>query len=119
MNATSKITQITYEDFAKHISAIEELSKIESGINSLLFKYNTTREKEASVQFPTLESNAVELLKVITNDMGGWIDYWIYDLDFGNKDMGYPEINNRRFYLKTIRDLWDLLNDNPNYIDDK
>lgn len=113
-----KITQITYEDFERHITALKELAEIESGINSLLNKYKVARENEAKIHFPTLETNVVELLKTITNDTDEWIDYWIYELDFGDRDNGNRvTIDSKPILLKTVRELWDLLNDNPKFID--
>lgn len=40
-----------------------------------------------------------------------WIDYFIYDLDFGKQwSPGMIIINKKDFKLQTPKDLWDLLN---------
>lgn len=65
------------------------------------------------VNLASMVSIAKELLEKLCDDKGGWIDYYLYELRGGeNYDDSFVldnEGNNVR--LKTITDLWNLLND--------
>lgn len=54
----------------------------------------------------------IELLSNLTNDESDWIRYWIYELDFGKKwKLGtITEKDKSDVPLKTINDLWNILN---------
>lgn len=58
----------------------------------------------------------IKILKVMTNDdtQHSWIEYFIWDLDFGRKwKKGMVSVNDIDYKLKTTNDLWNLLtNDN-------
>ncbi len=59
-----------------------------------------------------LQNQLIKILKIATNDNQehSWIDYYIYELEFGNKwKPGNVEIKNKSVRLKTPSDLWDLL----------
>lgn len=62
----------------------------------------------------------VKILKVLTEDSHpnfddgspGWIDYYIYDLEFGEKYRpGSVSVAGEDYELKTPEDLWNLLNE--------
>jgi len=56
-----------------------------------------------------------QLLKIVKeafndNNSYSWIDYFIWDLDFGDKyKEGMVKVSSKNFQLKSISDLWDLL----------
>lgn len=57
------------------------------------------------------ESRYLELLKDVFNDDGGWISYWVYELDFGRnatEDCVQDE-DGKNIPIKTINDLYNLL----------
>lgn len=59
-----------------------------------------------------VQEQLIKVLKVATNDnhKDSWIEYFIYELDFGSryKD-GCVKISGKDFKLQTASDLWDLL----------
>lgn len=59
-----------------------------------------------------LHNQLIKLLKLAMNDNHySWIEYYIYDLEFGEKyTKGSVRVKNKDFELKTPEDLWELLN---------
>lgn len=108
---------ITYEEFEKHMKDIVDLIRFEDSIESLSREYNKNREKNIEMKFPTLVDNVILLLQKLTGDKEDWIYYWLYELDCGEdyKEGYVTDANGNNIELKTIRDLWDLLNESaPN-----
>lgn len=57
----------------------------------------------------------IKLLKTLLNDKSEWIDYYIYELDFGKEyKKGCVRFNNKDVKLKTSEDLWNILINNVN-----
>jgi hypothetical protein len=55
----------------------------------------------------------VKILKIATDDNSDWIEYFIYDLDFGvNWKEGMVTFEDKDIKLQTPIDLWNLLMDN-------
>ena len=55
------------------------------------------------------------LLKEIFNDDSGWIEYYIYELDYGKKyKEGCVTQNKKNIPLATPKDLYNLLKSNQN-----
>lgn len=52
----------------------------------------------------------LKILKEAVNDKNGWIEYYVYELEFGR---GYRDgcvtINGENVSLKTATDLWDII----------
>jgi hypothetical protein len=60
-----------------------------------------------------LYNQLIKILKIAMNDnhSDSWIDYYMWELDFGKKwETDSVEINGKNIKLKTADDLWDLLN---------
>ncbi|MCM1168062.1 MAG: hypothetical protein NC299_18175 [Lachnospiraceae bacterium] len=109
---------ITYDEFETHINDIRRIQKFKLSLEKLCDEYNSKGKYEdcSGFDFPTLETNVVQLLKVATDDQIEWIDYWLYELDFGQTyTPGMIKISDKPVALRTIQDLWDLINDNPHY----
>lgn len=54
----------------------------------------------------------IKMLKVITNDdsQHSWIEYYIWELDFGRKwKKGMVSVNGIDYKLKTTNDLWNII----------
>jgi hypothetical protein len=52
----------------------------------------------------------VDILEICFNDKGKWIEYWVFELDFGNKYKdGMIKNGKTTIPLKTVKDLYDLL----------
>lgn len=57
-----------------------------------------------------LIDEVVDLLEYIFEDENSWIAYWMFDLNFGeNYVPGKVLENGKEVPLKTIEDLWDIL----------
>lgn len=60
-----------------------------------------------------LQNQLVKVLQLAMNDnhKNSWIEYYMWELDFGLKhSKGCVKIEGKDFELKTAADLWDLLN---------
>lgn len=102
---------IPYIEFEKHINDVIKLIRLQDGINSLISNYSATQKQYVEVSFPSLVDNVITLLVRLTNDESNWIPYWVFELDCGEKYKdGCVTYNNENIKLKTIKDLWNLLN---------
>lgn len=107
----SKIT-LDYEEFEKHILSIQRVFKLQDDMSNLTHNYNNECGDMIEFFFPTLVDNVVELLTKATKDEeNGWISYWLYELDCGEKyhDGSVTSADNQIIKLKTIQDLWNVL----------
>lgn len=51
------------------------------------------------------------LLKECSSDVYGWIDYFVWELDFGRKyTEGCVTENGKNVPLRTVDDLWNIIN---------
>lgn len=102
---------ITFEEFENHIQNIVQLIDFENNLQSLIHSYRKNDEEMIEISFPTLMTNIIELLAILTQDTNDWISYWIFELECGNKykDGCVKDKNNNDIPLKTIKDLWDIL----------
>lgn len=60
-----------------------------------------------------LQNQLIKVLQLAMNDnhSHSWIEYYMWELDFGLKySKGFVQIQKKDFELKTASDLWDLLN---------
>lgn len=112
LNNHGEKMNITYEEFEKHMLAIQRIITLQNSIDSMLNDHNRKCGDMAQVYFPTLQSNVVELLEKATGDeKNEWICYWLYELDCGKK-YRYGSVmseKNEPIKLETIHDLWNLL----------
>ena len=52
----------------------------------------------------------IKLLQELTNDENEWINYFIWELEFGDKYKdGCVKIDNENIPLRTSEDLWNLI----------
>lgn len=56
----------------------------------------------------------LEILQIVMNDSSDWIPYWLYELDEGQEE-GTVILDNKEIQLVTIKDLYNLLTNNPTY----
>ena len=103
-----KNVPLTLNEFAEYINFIKERDEKMSEINKLF-----TEEFEDSIFYPYFkyENKLVHLLEQTMHDKGEYIQYYIYELDFGVKwhsgcivdasDIDIP--------LGTIEDLYNIL----------
>lgn len=73
---------LTKKKFCEYINFIKERQDSELRVCKAL----NDEFIDANIFFYSkYESKLVELLKIIMQDKGDWIDYFIYELDFGKK----------------------------------
>ena len=102
---------INYEQFERHIKDILKITNFDDGLNELTKPFRESGEDFINISFPTLTSNVISLLEILTNDKNEWISYWIYELDCGKKykEGCVVDANKKNIPLKTIKDLWNIL----------
>ena len=88
---------ISYKEFERHISAIQNVSYLRDELYGLSENYNI------HIEFPSLVDNVVELLEYVTNDTEDLIGRWIFEWDFGRLAKDSDED------LSTIETLWKRL----------
>lgn len=103
---------ITYEEFESYINELKEIDEFQTQLDTLIRSYNKSGRGQAEyIHLPTLFDSVIELLQKATGDNSEYINFWIYELDFGRK---YKEdsikcVNGENIALKTTKDLWNLL----------
>jgi hypothetical protein len=103
---------ISKELFIESIGAIEK-QKIHDRKCSDAFRVILPHDYVSGYDNSCVVEQLIKVLKIATNDnhKDSWIDYFIWELDFGNLyKEGCVTINDKNFTLKTASDLWDLLN---------
>lgn len=100
--------KISYEEFFDCISKIivhyEKLNRY-----SKILSFDFIQDlQEVSDQLEFV------LIKLCNDEEGGWINYWLWELDFGKKyyEGSIVDENNEFVRLETIKDLWNLLEKN-------
>lgn len=112
------ITTITFKQFEKALNEMKDVYQFQSDIDDVTRKY---RKYDASFVYPDLSSTIIDLLSTVTGDDGEWISYFVYELYFGEKynDGSITDADGKQIKLKTIEDLWNLLNGEPTIVNNK
>ena len=113
---------ITYEEFESYINELKEIDEFQTQLDTLIRSHNKlSKEKAEYIHLPTLFDSVIELLQKATGDDYEYIDFWIYDLDFGHK---YVEgcirsKNGENIQLRTTKDLWNKITEDNTQIVEK
>lgn len=99
--------QIKFEDFRRIMNRVVMFMKFQDAIYEDSRVYLKGFDYE--LNFPTLLSDTLELLALVTNDVEGWISYWVFDLYCGEQGDCTVAYNGEEFQLRTIDDLWWLI----------
>ncbi len=95
---------MTYDRFEK---TMLEIKKFCQKIDSLSDTFSC--DFFVDLTAPLLDET-VDLLSLHFKDKENWIDYWMWELDFGEKyEQGMVHIEGKEVPLKTIKDLYNLL----------
>lgn len=102
---------ISEASFVKYIDKLKELNKIEDEINQVLKKLEFF-----SISFMNHESLIIEILEDAFDDKkNGWLCYFIYELNFGEKyKEGCITFNNIPVPMSNAKELYKVLVDNLN-----
>ena len=97
---------ITYEEFEQHLLSVKDMMEFQDEFTALV-----SRHGGDCFMLPSMIDGMVNLLELITKDRDEWIEYYIYELDFGKKYIrgDIVDENGNIIELITIQDLWDLL----------
>ena len=104
--------KITKKQFIESIKALEAQHRHDSKCSDA-FKVILPEDYITSYKNSFLHNQLVNLIEKLTNDRMGWIDYYIYELDYGKEyeDGMVKNKDGNNISLKTPTDLWNLLND--------
>jgi len=104
---------ISFDLFSQIITHIIASHKLGDDIYNAVSAYNKETHDCADCSFlPTrLEDDLVMLLELAMNDEDGWISYWLYELDCGEKykDGCILDDNDNSIPCKTIKELYELV----------
>ena len=95
------------ESFCRVMDNYKSMFSFTDEMNELFDKYKA----DGNIYPPLCTSTVIDLLEFIFNDKDQWINYWIFELDFGkNYEDGYVKDEHGEVIpLKTTEDLYDLL----------
>lgn len=95
------------ESFCQVMYDYKSMWNFTDEMNDLFRKYKSDGE----VYPPMCTETVIDLLKFIFNDKDQWINYWIFELDFGKdyEDGWVTQKDGTIIPLKTVEDLYDLL----------
>lgn len=105
---------IAFEEFKIYIEEIKSIYDFENQLFKLCYTFNKQNYNRASFEIPTLVETSINLLAELVNDKDEWISYWFFELDCGklSDDLTVEDENGNNIPLKTIEDLWNIINDN-------
>ena len=102
------------ENFIKYINFIKKMNDSENRIHDVLSEEIT--DFRGGFLYCKYEGMFVNLLREVMNDENDWIDYFLYDLDFGRtwKEGAITDVDGTDIALSTPEDLWNLLTNSKN-----
>jgi len=118
MEKTLGILTLTKEIFIKTMELIETQYKHDQKCHDA-FKIILPNDYVSGYNNDDIYKAVLDLLKIAFNDdnKDSWIDYYIYELDFGKKYKdGSVTDNNGSIPLANHQDLWNLLNNKIEYV---
>lgn len=103
---------ISYEQFERYMGGIVKRRKLRHGISELTSEYRRTSNDMTEIELPAdADYDVLSLLALLTDDEDDWIEYWVDELDCGEKyhDGSIVDNHDNPIPCKTIKDLWELL----------
>ena len=98
---------MSQESFCRVMDNYKSMFDFTDEMNELFDKY----KMDGNIYPPLCTSTVIDLLEFIFNDKNRWINYWIFELDFGKdyEDGDAKDADGSNIPLKTVEDLYDLL----------
>lgn len=83
-------------------------------IKDVIERYQALYKIGVNITFPMLEDTVIDLLNHIFDDNSNWIEYFIFDLDFGTKwtEKSITTMEDEPIYIRTPEELYDYLVEN-------
>lgn len=100
---------LKFDEFKRYIAHIKQEIKHVQALNDVCNSYDVIGTTFGG---SILVDDMVDLLETLLKDSEGWINYWVFDLDFGEKyHKGCVRVDGRDIALETVDDLWRFIND--------
>ena len=95
------------ESFCTAMADFKRMWNFTDEMNNLFDKYKT----DGNIYPPMCTETVIDLLEFIFNDKGEWIQYWVWELAFGEdyEDGDVTDVNGDVIPLRTSEDLYNLL----------
>jgi hypothetical protein len=101
---------MTLEQFTRFIEALKTFYSQEEKFGNAFELFNSSW---TVIEFcPQITEAIITYLEEYFNDKDAWINYWLYDLDFGNKSAEAKYADGSLIPLETIENLFNFLNKN-------
>lgn len=102
---------ITYQEFEKYMQSIRTIFDIEDRLADISHEVKQRSKSEFNLYYPSLVAETMELLAKVVDDKDDWINYFVFELDFGSKNnvMQVKDGDGNIIPLATVEDLWNIL----------
>ena len=106
-----KLPPMSKESFIRSINKMKECDRKIQNIEKVLME----NCDDAIFCPPSLETEMIQMLKDLFHDESSWIEYYIFDLDFGEKwEEGMITETGKSVSMRTPEELYDILIQNLN-----
>lgn len=95
----------TLVDFTKWMTELKKFKDLQSKVNDVLKGYDT--ESMFYGGFP--EDLIVNLIKKLMDDKDDWLVWWIYEDNWGTKNMKCFDKNKKELKTKTLTDIYNII----------
>lgn len=102
---------IIYEEFERYIDSIQMVLDVENSLMAISSDVRIKSKSEFTLYYPSLISEVIELLGKAVGDKYDWINYYVFELDFG-KQGDILQVKNSAgniIPLRTTKDLWNII----------
>lgn len=102
---------ISFDTFKYCLDILQKTTELDASLNDIFSKYNQGTGDIADLTLPSIRDPILKLLEIITEDNEEWIDYWVFELEFGKlaSEMKCTDADGKPIPLRTIEDLWTVL----------
>lgn len=107
-----EINGLSFLKFKQTLEKMRDISDAETQVSTIYRNLNNKYQKCSQAGYlPNMAFDVVSLLEIILDDKAGWIDYWVWEKDFGRKtDLKvYDTDGVTELPSTTIEDLWTLV----------
>ena len=110
------MAQLNRKQFSQVMNKLKVQWNALDEINSLASKYAMSLEFVSLTQFYDI-CNCLEIMFDDYEDQ--WINYWMFELDFGQKAEEYKvTIDGKRIDLRTSENLYNMITGNPDFLEE-
>ena len=110
------MAQLNSKQFSQVMNKLKVQWNALDEIDSLASKYAMSLEFVSLTQFDAI-CNCLEIMFDDYEDR--WINYWMFDLDFGQKAEEYNVImDGKRIDLRTPENLYNMITGNPDFLEE-